>query len=371
MADGDRNAGGDLEAPNVVRFPRDWLGPREDLVPISPSPDTAEAPPERQGSDGRARGLGMAAPPHPDDQIDTDRFVFEGTSQNVHNAAPTLVSADAFWGEDAEALHQVVELLPRRRPTPAEVLESPGESPSDGFGRAPDDRASVAATDGSPVKPTGRKTVLSAPLGTRTAVVLGLTLLALAACTTVVLLSGGDPPNVTRGAERPAPVVVSGTTIGSGRGHSRAINRAERAGVRVRAVMHSKLLVDAGRVGENQPVVTQRRRVARNADQSRSSGTATYRQASAAPVETGESAVTAEGNPPVVSTSTVPATPAHSVSTTSASRSPTVRRQVPVSPGGATSTPSDASPRQASTHSGNGDMPAGALPSPQQATLAP
>jgi hypothetical protein len=55
---------------NVVRLPRDWLGPREELVPIGPE------------ARARAAGLGLDDLP------------------------PT---ADAFWTEDAAALHDAVQ----------------------------------------------------------------------------------------------------------------------------------------------------------------------------------------------------------------------------------------------------------------------
>jgi hypothetical protein len=54
-------------ADNVVRFPRNWIGPLEELVPFGPSAERATAA-----------------------------------------EAPTL-SADAFWGEDAGSLHAVMQ----------------------------------------------------------------------------------------------------------------------------------------------------------------------------------------------------------------------------------------------------------------------
>jgi hypothetical protein len=57
----------DDTAANVVRFPRNWIGPLEELVPFGPSAERATAV-----------------------------------------EAPTL-SADAFWGEDAGSLHAVMQ----------------------------------------------------------------------------------------------------------------------------------------------------------------------------------------------------------------------------------------------------------------------
>ncbi len=75
----------DDTADNVVRFPRDWIGPLEELVPFGPSADRAAAV-----------------------------------------EAPTL-SADAFWGEDSGSLHAVMQ-APRaaadaRPDVPAPVCE--------------------------------------------------------------------------------------------------------------------------------------------------------------------------------------------------------------------------------------------------------
>lgn len=57
-------------ADNVVRFPRDWFGPTEDLVPFGP-----------RASEPRADDLDQPAP----------------------------ARADDFWGEDAAAIHDVLE----------------------------------------------------------------------------------------------------------------------------------------------------------------------------------------------------------------------------------------------------------------------
>lgn len=78
---------------NVVRFPRDWIGPREELVPVGPF----------AGAGVADLGLDGALPP----------------------------TADAFWSEESAALHDAVQAPP---------VEAPGHwaSPADaaGIGRA-------------------------------------------------------------------------------------------------------------------------------------------------------------------------------------------------------------------------------------------
>lgn len=75
----DQNAEGPGDTDNVVRFPRDWFGPIDELVPFGPS----------------------APDPHSD------------------------LDPDAFWGEDAETIHDVVAVRevnePRARYRPRAV----------------------------------------------------------------------------------------------------------------------------------------------------------------------------------------------------------------------------------------------------------
>lgn len=69
---------------NVVRLPRDWLGPREELVPFGPrvaSLDAETAPPADSGEAALSSDNGEAAPP----------------------------SAEDFWGERAAAIHDALQ----------------------------------------------------------------------------------------------------------------------------------------------------------------------------------------------------------------------------------------------------------------------
>jgi hypothetical protein len=78
--DGRDRQPGQGQEDNVVRLPRDWLGPRDELVPFGPSavPD----PPEVESEAG--------APPGAHDD-------------------PVPVSPADFWGEHAAALHDALE----------------------------------------------------------------------------------------------------------------------------------------------------------------------------------------------------------------------------------------------------------------------
>lgn len=79
MKTGDRRTDNDLgrgaqDEYNVVRLPREWLGPPEELVPIGPRADAAARAAEGETASG-------SLPP----------------------------AADAFWSEDAAALHDAVQ----------------------------------------------------------------------------------------------------------------------------------------------------------------------------------------------------------------------------------------------------------------------
>jgi hypothetical protein len=72
---------------NVVRFPRDWLGPLEELVPIGPSSGQESDLPRDREPDGQT------AP--------AERVV------DFPPSAP--LRADAFWGEDSASIHDALE----------------------------------------------------------------------------------------------------------------------------------------------------------------------------------------------------------------------------------------------------------------------
>ena len=98
MKTGDRHseaaAGGTRSDENVVRFPRDWVGPLDELLPIGPLPRSPASEPSAEA------GL----PP----------------------------SADAFWSEDSAALHDAVtsrEGAPAPPPPDAGTAAAPTRMP--------------------------------------------------------------------------------------------------------------------------------------------------------------------------------------------------------------------------------------------------
>jgi len=76
---------------NVVRLPRDWLGPREELVPFGPE-DRARA------REARAAGGLVAAPSSPAGEVPTADLY-----------ADTPPAATDFWSEDSAALHDAIQ----------------------------------------------------------------------------------------------------------------------------------------------------------------------------------------------------------------------------------------------------------------------
>ncbi len=78
-------------ADNVIRFPRDWFGSTDDLVPIGPAADRLEA--EKAAAAAREAA----------------------ESEDIY-----ALNAGDFWGEGSEALHQPVD-IPRN---PAEAAET-------------------------------------------------------------------------------------------------------------------------------------------------------------------------------------------------------------------------------------------------------
>ena len=82
---------------NVVPFPRDWLGPRDELIPFGRDP-AEETKPESEAAD--VREISLAPPPGP----------------------------DAFWGEDSAEIHAVLQGPSVR---PREEAPEPGPAAAD------------------------------------------------------------------------------------------------------------------------------------------------------------------------------------------------------------------------------------------------
>ncbi|MGC9220129.1 MAG: hypothetical protein ACP5H2_02095 [Solirubrobacteraceae bacterium] len=112
----------------ILPFPRDWFGPLDELVSVFPDPpsDSSAALHAAQSArHGQPQGSGVEGTwsEGPGD---------EGTGTDASGTG--MVSAASFWGEDADALHQVVQtgepLLEAQAPafgTPEELAESSGE----------------------------------------------------------------------------------------------------------------------------------------------------------------------------------------------------------------------------------------------------
>jgi hypothetical protein len=107
----------------VVRLPRDWLGPREELVPVGP-----------------AALRGLAAPF--DDGL-----------------PPT---AEAFWSEDSAALHDAVRAPAAEPPSP---WPTPARSPSRPPWRWRARRPSILWLQAVHLRPRARWALLSLPIG--------------------------------------------------------------------------------------------------------------------------------------------------------------------------------------------------------------
>ncbi len=71
--DGERS--GSDQASNVVRIPRDWFGPRDELVPFGPK-------------------------------------AWEASEENASSGAADPVDANLFWGEHADSVHDVLDVPP-------------------------------------------------------------------------------------------------------------------------------------------------------------------------------------------------------------------------------------------------------------------
>jgi hypothetical protein len=96
QSEGPHNDEGGTEAAEngkVVPFPRDWIGPREELIPFGPGARRAEADepdaPSRAASTSTPRQAGSAFPPSPND------FWSEGAAA-MHDA---LQVPDPVWAE--------------------------------------------------------------------------------------------------------------------------------------------------------------------------------------------------------------------------------------------------------------------------------
>ncbi len=116
---------------NVVRFPRDWIGPLEDLVPIGPAADRAAAA-KREAADRAAAAKREAADSSPAGLSGAHGRV--SGRADVNRTGPSTartLSADAFWGEEAESLHEVLQAPRAVQPSFEPVAPPLGDEGSD------------------------------------------------------------------------------------------------------------------------------------------------------------------------------------------------------------------------------------------------
>ena len=106
----------------VIRLPRDWLGPREDLVPFGPSAD---------------RDRGSEPPSGPRDE--PDNASGRPPLEEVAPLAPEPVSPDEFWGERSAALQGALDEADR------DVVVGDESGPTRRRRRAPAVAAAAAA----------------------------------------------------------------------------------------------------------------------------------------------------------------------------------------------------------------------------------
>lgn len=158
---GDRSSTEPLQSGNVVRLPRDWLGPREELVPFGPATD---APPE---------------PP----------------------------SAQSFWTADAASLHAALNAQPVPPAAPAPSPPAPVATPAEpSTALRPGGLAAVRARLGTGGARLGAARAGYPGAGARTFAVAGVLALLVALSLASTLLSAG--PRSRSGS----PVVRSAST---------------------------------------------------------------------------------------------------------------------------------------------------------------
>jgi hypothetical protein len=100
-SDGRLSGNGDRQPPdddNVIRLPREWVGPREELVPIGPA------------ARARARAEGLLDPDSTDAPLSPPGRPGEfEPGRRSPSAALLPPTAHDFWGEDSAALHDVIQ----------------------------------------------------------------------------------------------------------------------------------------------------------------------------------------------------------------------------------------------------------------------
>lgn len=379
MADEELDPGAEPEAPNVVRLPRDWLGPREALVPIIPlaEPRSPANVVDAESVSQRPRNRHLGAVPSPSlgDAAEMPRI------RSVGGVAPPLeeprvaVSADAFWGEEAQSLHQVVEIPRRARPLADDVepiaIQTAPPQPVD------TEPAQAARARAIMDEPSGAGSVSREPLHVghrrqRGPVLIGATVLAgLAAA--VFVLGLNHPAHVPSSAA----AAHGATRVTTHRGATKRSSVTTPRGAST-TVLADDVHDGTRPRGTGADVAAGRPAAHRKPSGHVSRPVKKHASGQSAPVTNSESvAAVAAATPSYTTTApsvqTPPPSPQASVDETDVTESappPSVD-----SAGGATSptaaSPSTAAEHQATNGGGASQLPSGGLPSPQQAALAP
>ena len=119
METDEPEAGAQQDPPdsNVVRFPRDWLGPLDELVPFGPSARKRPSPPAPPAPVANATGPESANATGPESAKATGPEGSDAagpesthaTGRLVDFPSPVPVRPEDFWGEGSAAIHHALE----------------------------------------------------------------------------------------------------------------------------------------------------------------------------------------------------------------------------------------------------------------------
>jgi hypothetical protein len=178
---------------NVVHFPRDWFGPRDELVPFGP------------GAEEGAR----------DDA---------GTPTPLEPVTPPPVRADDFWGEDSASIHNAMQAPvtpdPFAKPEPVAAPDPVAEpEPVAVAGERSPSRAWRPSVGGLPAR---RRAVTWVGLGAAAITLVVVTLGSLRPQMIRAGGSGGAVPALTPAVIGDVPPAIASHPAGSGASHRRA-----------------------------------------------------------------------------------------------------------------------------------------------------
>jgi hypothetical protein len=115
---------------NVIRLPREWIGPLEELVPIGPRARNPARDRLPHTAGDRLPNTTGDRLPHPAARVTsvpepTEPTVGVGrTGDHAGVGAAGRLTADAFWGADSRELHQAVQPTPESVGPPAAAVSA-------------------------------------------------------------------------------------------------------------------------------------------------------------------------------------------------------------------------------------------------------